>query len=436
MSIYGLKKVKHDRSGKINIMAEIAKECDPFFETEEEHEEYSIFDQHKFKRMSFEDLYPESTPDSDCLDMDKGGCLEEYDIINNIHLEKELIQGEIFLTGVLDNLIGEHDTLVNKALTMKPLMTHKIGRSFLEEPLARGCDESLSSICAHASAINHLIVANILNNLADRLFDSFVLTLDMKGCPSWMNTDYYLTLLVYMFRSRNFNAYKVKDSNTGKFVIFVCTTNKSNSFNEEMTLMKTYLTGLIKGDIVNSDGRKFRNYVFNVKDVYRMADAVTFNVKKEAITAKLNYIDRSTNVVNKALEPLRDTDCRSFSEFSGYVDDASRAWLALMYDLGKIRNSGIVFDKTPEILRILGKKEVGNNVIELFTDYYGGVRDYRYWDSVEGQDLIDDINRQRSKFVDNMIERYKGHYYGYLNLKTNLAEDEEKIMAYMLEAMG
>lgn len=436
MSIYGLKKVKHDRSGEINIMAEIYKECDPFFETEEEHEEYSIFDQHKFDRMSLEDLYPKDTPAGDYLDMSNGNCLEEYDIINNIHLDKELIIGDTFLTGILEHLKGEHDTLVNKALTLKPFMTHKIGKSFLDEPLAHGCDNTLSSICAHASAINHLIVGNILNNLADRLFGSFVLTLDMKGCPSWMNTDYYLTMLVHLLRTRSFNAYKVKDSNTGKFVIFVCTTNKSNSFPEEIALMKTYLRGLLKGDILNPDGRKFKNYVINVKDIYMMADSVTFSVKKEAISTKLNFIDKNTSEANQSLEPLRDTDCRRFSEFGGHLDKVCNVWLNLMRQLGTVRDNGVKFESALEILRVLGRKEVGNNVIELFTDYYAGLRDYTYWATIEGQDLIEDINRQRMKFVNNMIERYKAYYYGYLNLRTNLEEEEAKIMARMMEAMG
>ncbi|GAA0101411.1 hypothetical protein UT300012_21260 [Paraclostridium bifermentans] len=424
------------RERNFDIMDEIENDLNPYF-TEEEHEDYSYFDKYQMGRMNIDDWDINEQLDDyedleDRLHKDVDTELGEFDVINNVQVNKEFIVPEIFMTGAAENLRGEHNSLVNKLLTLKAVTTHKIGKSFLDEPIARNCDASPTSVSAYASSFNQLMVFNIINNLGERMKGTFTLTLDLKGCPNWLREDYIIELLVYVLRLRNFNAYSIKDSGEGKKVVFVCATNLNNSIKEELSSVKTYIKGLVKGEV---QGEDLTNYILNLKDLYHMLDIVTFNVKKDAIVTKLNAIDASIGKMNRLLLELSSNDT-SLSGIYGAYHDVVAEWLDLFYELGKLEDKTGRFSELPEMLRELGKDEVKLPTIELLTEFSANINNFYYWETVEGKDLLEDIIRYKHKFVDIVVEAYRRYYYGYLDVRANLNDDEQELMDRYISALG
>lgn len=425
------------RKHKFDIMDEIESNLNPYFSEEEEHEDYSYFDKYQMGRMNIdgwnvkeeiEDY--EELEDRIYQDMDED--LGEFDVINNVQVKKEFIVPDVFMTGASEEYKGEHNSLVNKLLTLKAVSTNKIGRSFLDEPIANNCDGSPTSVSAHASSFNQLMVFNIINNLGERMKGTFTLTLDLKGCPTWLREDYIIELLVYVLRLRNFNAYNIKDSGEGKRVVFVCATNSDNSIKEELVSVKSYIKGLLKGEV---QGENLTNYILNLKDLYHMLDVVTYTVKKDAIVTKLNAIDNSISRMNSLLFELSSNDNSLAGMYAAYHDVVDE-WLDLFYQLGKLEDKSGRFSELPEMLRELGRDEVKLASIQLLTDFSANINNFYYWETVEGQDLLEDIIRYKHKFVEIVVEAYRRYYYGYLDVRANLSKEEKELMENYTHAMG
>lgn len=194
----------------------------------------------------------------------------------------ETVKVDKAYSGLLPEVSGNCDNIVNKVLNMKEVDLTKIGKSFYTTDLLTNTPKDENSKRLYASIINQLVCYNILNTAHKELFGACTLKINTEGAPAWFNLENTCKILVYILRERKMNAIALKRSDNCD--LFIETFTRDINKRDEIKSSIDYIKLIIKGDVSES---KYHTIEVSAKEVINAIGRDLFQFKMEPMQDKL-----------------------------------------------------------------------------------------------------------------------------------------------------
>ena len=185
-------------------------------------------------------------------------------------------------SGLLPEISGNCDNIINKVLTMKDVDLTDIGKSFFMSNLLEDVPKDENSKKLYASVMNQLVCYNILNVSRKELYGSCTLKLIVDDAPAWFKLEQTCKMLVYILRERKMNSLALKRSEDCD--LFIETFSRDITKRDEIKSSIDYIKLIIKGDVAES---KYHTIVVRVKSVIDVITKELFKQKMEPMQQRL-----------------------------------------------------------------------------------------------------------------------------------------------------
>lgn len=339
-------------------------------------------------------------------------------------------------TGLLPEISGNCDNIVNKVLTLKEVDLTEIGKSFYTQSILSNTPKDENSKKLYASIMNQLVCYNILNTSRKELYGSCTLKLEMEDAPAWFKLDHTCKLLVYILRERKMNALALKRSDNCD--LFIETFSRDINKRDEIKSSIDYIKLIIKGDISES---KYHTIVIKVKDVIDAITKELFEQKMEPMQNRLYDAEEHWTKLEsiedevKHLEYIEDFEDK-LREGYNLTLKTLKLGAHILVKLGKYSDVVDNFEVITELYGVCSNDieiDLKDEIVCLSKNYHSGLEFTGEEDRVILEGFLDKDLMRLVKEIFSILERYRNAHL-YLDMEVtpeeliaSRKEDEETI---------